>query len=237
MNQDVIILAGGMGTRLQSVVNDSPKCLALIDGKPFLHYLLQQLDAVEVNKIVLSIGYLQDQVIDYIESIKHNYEIDFIFASETEPLGTGGAIRNAMQYCDTQNVTVMNGDTIFDIDFFALWNHHFANHFNTTIALKYMTNFDRYGCVEIDVKNLVTAFKEKQLVEQGYINAGIYVINRPIFVAKSFPEKFSFEKEYLEKKNSNFPKLGACKLDGYFIDIGIPEDFETAQSTLPALQF
>jgi D-glycero-alpha-D-manno-heptose 1-phosphate guanylyltransferase len=237
MNQEVIILAGGFGTRLQGVVKDCPKCLALIDGKPFLHYLLEQLDAVQVNKIIFSVGYLADQVEAYIESIKHNYNIEFMFAHESEPLGTGGAIKNAMQYCETQNVTVMNGDTIYDINFFELWNHHFANKFATTIALKYMTNFDRYGCVEINDKNLVVAFNEKQFVLQGHINAGIYIINKPIFFAKSFPEKFSFEKEYLEQKNANFQKIGACKLSGYFIDIGIPEDFEIAQSALPALKF
>jgi D-glycero-alpha-D-manno-heptose 1-phosphate guanylyltransferase len=227
MSKEVIILAGGMGTRLQSVVKDNPKCLAQINEKPFLHYLLMQLAAVEVTTIILSVGYLADQVVDYINSIKANYNMQFVFANEVEPLGTGGAIKNALQYCKTQHVTVMNGDTIFDVDFFSLWQHHLTKRFATTIALKVMINFDRYGSVIVDDKT----------VAQGNINAGIYVIDKFIFMQKNLPTKFSFEKEYLEKHQPNFQKIGACLLDGYFIDIGIPEDFEIAQTTLPALQF
>ena len=139
---EVIVLAGGLGTRLRSVVKEIPKCLAPNGGRPFLGYLLDWLVSQEVDHVVFSVGYLRDQVIDFVQSGEWPFEYDF--AVEESPLGTGGGIRLALGKCNENQVFVVNGDTFFPVDLKAI-----PFKYAVTLALKPMKDFDRYGSVSV----------------------------------------------------------------------------------------
>lgn len=226
MLADVIILAGGFGTRLQSVVADRPKCMAAIHGKPFLYYLCKYLEAYQPRKVIFSVGYLKEQVIDYITTTPWGFAYDF--AEELEPLGTGGAVRYSLTKSDTDDFFVLNGDTFFDIDLNAMLAFQKSMMADATLALKPMHQADRYGLVEIQDDQSILSFKEKQIGSSGLINGGVYCVYRKGFDSIPFPEKFSFEKDYLEPFINQRNFFGLVK-DAYFIDIGIPEDYEKAQ--------
>lgn len=234
MHRDCIILAGGMGTRLQTIVNDKPKCLADIDGKPFLTYLAKHLSKYHFCKVIFSVGYKKEMVIDYVMNHRDEFPFAFDFAEENEPLGTGGAIMNALTFSDTEDFFVMNGDTFFDVNFDEMIALQQAKMGDCTMALKPMKIADRYGIVNINQDQIVTGFEEKKIGASGLINGGVYCIFRNSFLNIPFPEKFSFEKDYLEKMINERDMIGFIQ-DNYFIDIGIPEDYERAQTEIPQL--
>ncbi|EFO9191000.1 NTP transferase domain-containing protein [Campylobacter lari] len=211
-----IVLAGGLGTRLKSVVQDFPKPMAPINGKPFLAFVLEYLKKQEITEVILSVSYkyelIQEYFKDEFEGIKIYYNV------EKELLGTGGAIKDALEFIQNQ-VYVLNGDTIFDIDLKKLA----LNDSKICIALKQMQNFDRYGTVNIDDRGIVTSFEEKVFKKQGLINGGIYLLKKDIFDKFDLEKKFSFE-EFLQS-NCNALKIQTQIFDDYFIDIGIPEDY------------
>lgn len=234
MHRDCIILAGGLGTRLRDVVVDKPKCLADINGKPFLHYLGQYLARFHFCKVVFAIGYKGDMVQDYVMNNRDAFPFAFDFAIEEEPLGTGGAILNALPYCDTDDFFVLNGDTFFDVDIDSMSYYQESRMADCTLALKPMSNADRYGLVQVDKESHITGFAEKTPGASGLINGGVYCIYRHSFLNIPFPKKFSFEKDYLEKMITERDMFGLVQ-DRYFIDIGIPSDYEKAQTEIPAL--
>ena len=224
---EAVILAGGLGTRLRGVIGEIPKCMAPIDGKPFLQYQLEWLSRFDISHVVLSVGYLREQVIDFVNSRDWPFEISY--AIEKEPLGTGGGIRLALSRCRGNLVYILNGDTFFNVDLNAL-----SFTAPVTLALKPMRDFDRYGAVEWD-GDLVTGFREKAPCAEGLINGGIYAIDRSQLDMALYPKRFSFEHEVLEPLSDLFLVAGRV-LDGYFIDIGVPEDYERAQRELPEIQ-
>jgi D-glycero-alpha-D-manno-heptose 1-phosphate guanylyltransferase len=219
---DCIILAGGLGTRLQSVVNDRPKCLANIGNRPFLAYLLDYLQQQGVRNVVLSLGYKHELVEEWLLSYSSSLQIKIVV--EEVPLGTGGGIKLALEKTTSPAVLVVNGDTLFAIDVAQLYACHQRNKCQVTLGLKPMRNFDRYGRVLID-KEQVTEFCEKQFCTEGLINGGVFILQRESL--QRFPDKFSFEKDFLEQVTGK--NIGGYIEDGYFIDIGIPEDYERAQ--------
>ena len=226
---EVIVLAGGLGTRLRSVIHDIPKCMAPVAGKPFLHYLLEWLTAEGASHVVFSVGYLREQVMEYINGHSWPFQVDF--AVETEPLGTGGGIRLALNYCHEDQVFVVNGDTFFPV--------HLADIPSPqpiTLALKPMKDFDRYGAVSVLPGEtghlLVNAFEEKRHCEEGLINGGVYLLRPTALDLSTLPERFSFEKEVLEV-GAAVQQVVASVSEKYFIDIGVPEDYERAQRELP----
>jgi len=215
----VIILAGGFGTRLQSVVKDVPKPMADVNSKPFLEYIFEKLLEYNVDEVILSVAYKQEIIKEYF---KDKYKsIDIKYSCEETPLGTGGAIKQAMSFLNThQNILVLNGDTFFNLDIKKFYES--AKDSELSISLKPMKNFDRYGSVVVDEK-CVVSFKEKMFISEGLINAGVYVMKREILqnVAK---ESFSFESFLEKQKNVNY-----YIEDSYFVDIGVPQDYEKAQ--------
>lgn len=229
MIKEAIILAGGLGTRLRSVVSDLPKCMAPVAGKPFLHYVIDHLQKQGVNKFIFSIGYKSESIIEYLKDQYSTLNIQY--AIENTPLGTGGAIKLACKKTTEKNVLVLNGDTLFKIDVNVLSTLHAQWKADCTLCLKPMKNFDRYGLVELDDENIVLSFKEKQFYEAGFINGGVYALHASSFLRESLPEIFSFEKDYLEKFYIK-RKIAGIVQDEYFIDIGIPEDYERAQREL-----
>ena len=230
MIKEAIILAGGFGTRLRSVVSDQPKCMAPVNGMPFLFYLIHFLRAGGIERFIFSVGYMHEQIEDYLqkEFAFLNYEISF----EREPAGTGGGIKLACAKCQERVVLVCNGDTLFEIDLRAVAKFHEAKNADCTLCLKPMQHFDRYGLVELDENDAVKSFKEKKFYTAGLINGGVYALNVDSFKKENLPGKFSFEKDYLEKNIGSRGKLYGIIQDTYFIDIGIPEDYERAQLEL-----
>mgnify|MGYP003424405264 CR=1 FL=1 len=222
---EAIVLSGGLGTRLRSVVSDLPKPMAPIGDKPFLEYILKYLQNSGVKRVILSVGYKWETIKDYFGDRFENIEL--IYSVEDEPLGTGGAIKKAMTQAKNNQVYIINGDTFFNVDLQSL---ELQNDSKLILSLKQMNEFDRYGCVESDDNNFVTAFTEKGYKKSGNINGGIYLASIDIFDNYDLNEKFSFE-EFMQ---DNFQKLKASVkvFDNYFIDIGIPEDYEKAQSEI-----
>ncbi len=226
MATECIILAGGLGTRLRSVVDQLPKVMAPVNHFPFLHYLIEHLGTQGIHNIILATGYKHELIEEWVNTREGGF--NFQFSREEEPLGTGGAIYKALQMAKSEDVLIINGDSFFNISFLNMLAFHRKHRSDFTIALKPMNKFDRYGCVETDAQGRITAFLEKEYREQGLINAGVYLMNRNAFLQISFPEKFSMEKDYMEKYVGKIAMFGFLS-EGYFIDIGIPDDYEKAQ--------
>jgi len=227
---EAIILAGGLGTRLRSVVSEVPKCMAPVAGKPFLWYLLTYLARYpEVGRVVLSVGYLREVIFDWVRSVAGQFPFPIDYAVEEVPLGTGGGIRLALSKCMSDDVLVLNGDTMFDVDLRRLFESHVQHpDAAVTLSLRPMQQFDRYGRVSMDDAHVITRFHEKQYCEDGLINGGVYLISRSRLDLSALPERFSFEKEVFEP-HVQLRDLYGYVSDGFFIDIGIPEDYQRAQ--------
>ena len=225
MIREAIILAEGLGTRLRSVVADVPKCMAPVNGIPFINFVITYLKNEGVSRIVLSLGYKSEIVIAHIEKTFPKSEIEIDFVIEETPLGTGGAIRLGCSKIKGEDVLILNGDTLFNIDLEKFSEFHRKCEADFTVALKELKQFNRYGTVEIDHSFAITAFKEKTYCEEGLINGGVYALNVKSFTRESFPEVFSFEKNYLEKYVGT-KKFFGKSYEYYFIDIGIPEDYK-----------
>lgn len=227
--KEAIILAGGLGTRLRSAVPDLPKCMAPVAGRPFLFYVINQLRSQGINRFIFSLGYRSDIILNYLE--QEFPTLNYVHCLEDEPLGTGGAIQLAARFCQGITVVVANGDTLYKANLKKAWDRHERSGAECSLLLKPMRDFDRYGVVETDQKDIVSIFREKQFFTEGNINGGLYVLDPVRFLQRGYPQKFSFEKEYLEAHYDQGHFQG-IRDDGYFIDIGIPEDFQKAQEDL-----
>lgn len=230
--KECIILAGGLGTRLRSAVPDLPKCMAPVAGRPFVSYVIDHFRKQGVEKFIFSLGYKHEAIQKFLDTAYADCNKQYVI--EQEPLGTGGAIQFACKKATEENVLILNGDTLFSIQLPALTAFHEQNNSHCTLALKPMQRFDRYGVVELKEKGAIKSFKEKQFYESGLINGGIYAVQVAALLNEGLPEKFSFEKDYLEKLYTERPMFGVVQ-DEYFIDIGIPEDFEKANRDLAGI--
>jgi D-glycero-alpha-D-manno-heptose 1-phosphate guanylyltransferase len=223
---EAIILAGGFGTRLQPVIKDVPKPMAPVAGRPFLEYILDQICAYGISKAILAVGYKYEAIQNYLGSSYKGLALEY--SVETTPLLTGGAIKNALSYCKGDTAMVLNGDTFFQVDFAKMLSFHAERQSVLTMAVKEMRQFDRYGTVKFDARGRVTGFTEKKFCSRGFINGGVYLFNKNVF--SGFPStSFMLEQDYMGKyyKEKSF---WAFASDGYFIDIGIPQDYERANS-------
>lgn len=226
MKFDVIVLAGGLGTRLASVVSDLPKPMAPVAGKPFLDYILRGLPHAHVGKLILAVGHKYKTISDYYgDTYQH---IPIVYSIEETPMGTGGGIALAMQHVEQDSVLILNGDTFFDVNYEELWQVQKEEGRLMTLALKQMQQPDRYGTVLLQ-SNQIIRFQEKQAgLNTGLINGGVYWANKDLINELPKMDKFSFESEVLEVKVKE-QKLGGYISEGMFIDIGIPNDYERAQ--------
>ncbi|MET0464946.1 MAG: HAD-IIIA family hydrolase [Chitinophagaceae bacterium] len=229
MIQQAIILAGGLGTRLREAVPDLPKCMAPVAGRPFLYHVINYLQQQGITSFIFSLGYKHDVIEQYLKDEFPALKYECVI--EAEPLGTGGAIQLACKHATEEQVLVTNGDTLFKVDLAQLSAFHRSQNAECTLALKPMQNFDRYGMVAVNSDGIVENFQEKQFYKEGLINGGTYLLDVSAFLAHKFPLKFSFEQDYLERSTSS-GRLAALAQDAYFIDIGIPEDFNRAQNEL-----
>jgi D-glycero-alpha-D-manno-heptose 1-phosphate guanylyltransferase len=222
--REAIILAGGFGTRLAHVVPDVCKPMAPVADRPFLRYVLDQLDAAGFGHVVIADGYRREQIESYFMGTYRGLQIDY--SPEDEPLLTGGAVKKALKLCSNNYVFVLNGDTWFDVDFAAIEAAAKERKPIAVVAAKRMHHFDRYGTLDIDTCGAIRAFREKMPCEEGLINGGVYLIQRNAL--DSMPEKFSLETGFFERAVSK-SGLIAVECHGDFIDIGIPKDYEYAQ--------
>ena len=225
---EAIVLAGGFGTRLKHIVSDVPKPMAPVCGRPFLRYILDDLQEKGVERVILATGYKSEMIQDFFGRSYRGMEL--IYSREDTPLGTGGALKQALRLCHGERAVAVNGDTYFDVDFAAM--ERSAQPGRIVLAAKRMRNFDRYGTLELNGTR-VTSFREKAPCREGLINGGIYLLER--LVLEGVPRDcFSFETEILEPMAEQ-GRVHAFESDGLFIDIGIPEDYEQAQTLLARL--
>ncbi|MEM6597366.1 MAG: nucleotidyltransferase family protein [Cyanobacteria bacterium P01_D01_bin.36] len=231
---DAVVLVGGLGTRLRSLISEVPKPMAPVGERPFLDILLEDLlRSSAITRVVLAVGYKHEVVQNYFGA--QAYGRDVIYAIEHEPLGTGGGIRNAIAHTKSDEVLILNGDTLFQIDVEAMVKQHRQQQAELTMALKPMRDFERYGAVNTESSRIV-GFEEKRYREEGLINGGIYLVNKdilnqPFLETAELPHKFSFETDFLQPHVQKM-QVHSFISDGYFIDIGIPEDYQRAQREL-----
>jgi len=223
---EAIILAGGFGTRLQPVVSNVPKSMAPVHGRPFLEYLLDYLISQGIRKVVLSVGYKSQAIRDHFGPVYR--DLDMAYAAETEPLGTGGGIRNAFRLTEGEEAFVLNGDSIFKVGLAEMYRFHISNQGFLTLALRHVDQTGRFGSVRLDQFSRIIGFAEKsETAGPGYINGGVYILRKDFILNEIFPDQFSIEKDCFELYFKDVTMLGFLS-EGYFLDIGIPGDYERA---------
>lgn len=230
--REAIVLAGGFGTRLAHVVPDVCKPMAPVAGRPFLRFIMDQLAAAGFDRVVVADGYCREQIEDFFGSAYRGMAVEY--SPEDKPLLTGGAVKRALGRCQSDWVFVMNGDTWLDVDFTVMEAAaaDAPDGVSAVIAVKRMCDFERYGTVDVDAGGALTAFHEKRPCEEGLINAGVYLLRGDAL--DNMPEKFSLESDYFECVVGD-GALRAVECAGGFIDIGVPEDYELAQTMLAPL--
>lgn len=230
--REAIVLAGGFGTRLAHVVPDVCKPMAPVAGRPFLRFIMDQLAAAGFDRAVVADGYRREQIEGFFGPAYRGMAIEY--SPEETPLLTGGAVKRALNSCQSDWVFVLNGDTWLDVDFSAMEAAacDAPEGVSAVIAVKRMRGFERYGTVDVDAAGSLTAFHEKRPCEEGLINAGVYLLRRDAL--NNMPEKFSLESDYFERVVGE-GALRAVECPGGFIDIGVPEDYELAQTMLAPL--
>ncbi len=227
---EAIILAGGLGTRLSAVLPGVPKPMAPVNGTPFLQILLNRLVDAGIEKVVLSVGYKADVIKKSFGQAFGALTIEYV--QEDAPLGTGGAVRRALQSCSSDSVVVLNGDSIVDVDITRL-RSNWSNHGAPIVVVRRVPDTSRYGRIDT-VDGVITRFAEKSVAGEGLINAGVYLFPRQIFHGVEIDDPFSLENDFLAHEVLRRP-FRVVEADGYFIDIGIPEDYARAQSELTAI--
>lgn len=221
-----IVLAGGLGTRLRAVTGDTPKPLMPVGERPFIEYILDMLVEARVPTICLATCYQSEAFQRRFGSAYRG--IPLSYSVEREPLGTGGAILNCLKKSQLRTVLVLNGDTLFRIDLGELIRAHISVGSLVTIALRGIDDASRYGAVTLGPDKRIVAFDEKGSGRAGLINGGIYVLDRSALERPDLREKFSLERDVLQQHVGVLRPLGVVN-DGYFVDIGIPADFERAR--------
>jgi len=233
MFPDVVILAGGLGKRLQSVTGGSQKVLARINDKPFLEILIDYIASQGGTRFILCTGHGGKEVEDYFKDKYQDREI--VFSNEDAPLGTGGAIKQGSRHVKTGHFLAMNGDCFCVIDYNQLIAYHQKHKSKATLAVTLMPDARDYGTIEISTSGTIEAFKEKQPENtQAFINTGTYCFERDVFSLVATPAKFSIEYDF-------FPHLVgrgfyAFEVENRFIDIGTPERYSWAQEHLKQLK-
>lgn len=225
-----VVLAGGLGTRLRSRVADRPKPMAPIAGRPFLEFLLDRLEDGGVRDVVLCVGHLGEMVQAHFGS--RYRDLHLRYSVEQAPLGTGGALREALAHCVPGPALVLNGDTYLEMDFAEFGRSHVAGGSRISVVVREVDDVARYGSVELEGE-VIRKFVEKGRDGRGWINAGTYAVNADLFAGDSLPiEAFSFETDFLAPRCTELD-IRAFRTDGYLLDIGIPADFDRAQQELP----
>ena len=226
-NVTPVILAGGMGTRLRAVVSDRPKVMAMVKGRPFIAYIMDQLLEAGFKQVVFCVGYLAETM---IETLGYEYRnLSIKYSQEPYALGTGGAVKYAMPLIKTSHVLLMNGDSFIDVDISDFLDWCFDKKFGASMVLSEVFDVRRYGAVKIDEEQVITDFIEKTTKNKpGWVNAGIYLFLRELIAESIKPNAFySLEKNLLPALLNRIPIGGYC-CKSKLIDIGTPESYKVA---------
>lgn len=226
---EAIILAGGLGQRLKDRVPGVPKPLAPIRSRPFLEHLLDYLILQGIHEATLAIGYKGGAIEEHFQNRYRTLAIRY--SQEKVPLGTGGAIRQALGTTASDPVFVMNGDSFVQADFRRMETEYRLAGSAMTMVIKHVDDTSRYGKVNVE-SGLVCSFEPGERGNAGYINAGLYLVARTLFDGFELPETFSFERDFLMRRVKGL-RPRAFTVEGYFIDIGVADDYERAQKELP----
>lgn len=227
---EAIVLAGGFGTRLRQVVADVPKPMAPIAGRPFLEILLGSLARKGFSRVVLSLGFMAEKISEHFGARFAGMDIAYVV--EETPLGTGGAIRLALDACTQDHVFVFNGDTYLDLEVRSLERHWQAKRHPIVVG-RQVPDTSRYGRLAVDGE-CITSFAEKGIAGAGLINAGCYVLATDALARFPLNQPFSIETDYMVPEVTS-ATVELFVTEGMFIDIGIPEDYERAQMLLADL--
>ena len=227
---EAIVLAGGKGTRLATVVSDRPKPMAEVAGRPFLEWLLLELRSQGVQRVVLSVGHLAESIVTHFGD-GTRFGLEIVYTHEEQPLGTGGALRAAMEHVRGARFLALNGDSYCRFDIDALLRAHIQRSARSTIAVTYVEDAGRYGAVQRAPDGAVRTFTEKRAdAGPGWINAGIYVLERALMEPLTPGANYSIERDVLSGAAAG--GIHSVAVRGPFIDIGTPESFEKAQRVL-----
>ena len=229
---DLLVLAGGLGTRLGDLLADTPKLLAPIAGRPFLYYLLRWLAAQGAGRVVLALGHRAGSVVDYLAT-NHFPPLEIIPSIEPHPLGTAGAVAHALPVLRSDLVLVMNGDTYVDADLSAFVASHRHAGAAASVLCVPVDDPQRYGRVEIDPLDRIVRFEEKSLAASvpSWINAGVYLFDRTSLACIARLGRGSLERDFLEAMSPG--AIHAFRTRGGFLDIGTPESLTRAAKVLP----
>lgn len=226
---DVLILCGGLGTRLHSVLGNYPKSMADIGGRPLLHVLIDQTQKWGFKRFILCIGHQGHIIRQYFKDIQAFTNIKILFSEEVEPLGTGGAIKNAEEIVRSDPFLVMNGDTLSNLKLDDFINFHKKLDADLSIALTAQRNKSEYGSVQLDSSSRILNFQEKRQNSTSQISMGIYIFNKNIL--NFIPQECSYSLEH-----DLFPNILNLRCFGFisnaaFKDIGTPERYRSIQKS------
>ncbi len=223
---DVMILCGGLGTRLRPVVSDRPKPMADVQGKPFLELLITHLVDQGVKRIILCAGYMGNMIEDYFS--RHAFGVDIKVVIEPSPLDTAGAVKHALPFVRDDSFIVINGDSFCDYKLSALVQTHIQKKATASIYATYVNDATKFGTLELSEQGaFISAFKEKGYTGAGWVNAGAYMFGKELFKDLPVLTRVSLEQDV-------FPKIPREQLIAYlgeesFVDIGSPDDYHRFQ--------
>lgn len=224
LHNRVLVLAGGLGTRLRSVVSDRPKVLAPVHDRTFLDCLVEQLYAQGLRRVVLLLGYRHEQVEVHVQTVLVSRFPDMEFAVSVEevPLGTAGALGLARAFCD-DTFLLLNGDTYVEFDARALMDAHIRTGALMTLAVRRVKDGGRYGSLNVDEEGRISAFFEKAPSHApGLINAGVYLMEPRVLADIPAGMAFSLEHDVMPMLLAREERLQALEVRGHFFDIGTP---------------
>jgi mannose-1-phosphate guanylyltransferase len=232
---DAIVLCGGAGTRLRSVTGDAPKSLATIGDRPFLDILINQLRRHGFEHVILAVGYQRDLIRSHFDNRAHDMSLEY--SIESTPLGTGGALRNAVDFVKSESVLIMNGDSYTDADLSGFVSDHCESRADLTVLVVPTDGRVDCGLVSVDPGGRVSGFKEKQSATgMQYVNAGIYIVDKKLLYEMPPHRRVSLEEELFPQLLAEGKNIRAFHHSGKCIDIGTPERYLNAQETLAKVE-
>lgn len=230
-----VVLAGGFGTRLRTVVNDRPKPLVPVRNRPFIEWVLDFLRLEGVTDTVVSAGHMANVVESYFQTRPAD-GMRIRVIRETEPLGTGGATHFAWNTVSGRDILVVNGDSLLLADFAPLWSMAANRAVDGVIVGIHQPDASRYGTLNFDHDHRLVSFEEKK-PGAGVVNAGIYFLRSRLMTLFDTERPLSIERDVFPKLLRNGCHLAVCPLDGRFLDIGTPDSLAQADNFLPQTPF
>ena len=226
---DAVILCGGKGTRLKSVVSDRPKPMAALNDRPFLQLLLEYAAGFGFKRFILAAGYMGDAIEKHFSGASPGFEV--VVSREAEPLDTAGAVKHAAALIRTSQFLVMNGDSICRIDLRAFMEFHFSRHGKVSVAVAKTANAGSFGSITMGAGGRILSFREKSAAGAGYVNAGIYIMDKTVLDSVPPGARCSMERDLLPALISGGDVYG-YETESRLYDIGTPEGYKDAGEQL-----